>query len=303
MNENIQNTLLTIAIPLYYSANFLDIILENIQALPSENIEIIFSDRHHDTLFMNLLKTKLGDDKRFIFLSGNDFIDWVDHYNLLLREATGKYFMWMPHDDTFPKGYVTELLNDLKINEDIWLSFGDIRGVDTVSKQQWLLYLPSIFGNRLKKNSPFWTMCMLGFWQLDIPFRGIFRRDLIIEHQLFIKKNGNSTEFADRYWMFGLLLSGRINYNPNQYCIKRYYPDNTHYRWKEKNYFIYSTIARQTIISYIKKSGLPFLTQWQLKTLLLLISGYKKYFRIISPFVFRHSDGKIVKYRKFEKGM
>ena len=41
---------------------------------------------------------------------GRDRLGWVEHYNLLLKAATGEYFLWMPHDDAYPGGFIQPLV-------------------------------------------------------------------------------------------------------------------------------------------------------------------------------------------------
>ncbi len=106
-----QGPLVSVGIPLYKSRGFLSNIIENVEAVAYRNIEIIISDRHGEDDAIEALRRRFGHDSRVRFIKRHDRIDWVDHYNALLRQFTGKYFLWMPHDDIYPADYIDELVH------------------------------------------------------------------------------------------------------------------------------------------------------------------------------------------------
>ena len=105
---------ISIVIPLFKSRRFVRVIYTNIKRLENENLEIIISDRHCYDNAIDILKGLLKSDERVRFIQSDDKIGWVDHFNELLQIAQGTYFMWMPHDDSFPRGYVKSLVESLE---------------------------------------------------------------------------------------------------------------------------------------------------------------------------------------------
>lgn len=106
--------LLTVAIPLYKSRRFLEIISENIRNADYPNLEILVGDRHLADDTLEQLRARFPDDSRLRFLTAKDRLPWVEHYNALLAAASGQYFLWMPHDDSFPPGYIGALVDRLE---------------------------------------------------------------------------------------------------------------------------------------------------------------------------------------------
>src|SRR4051812_37807283 len=107
--------LVSVGIPLYRSRPFLGSLRENCIALAAENnVEVIVSDRHGFDDTLDILNTEWKHNLRFHFLKASDCLNWVEHMNLLLREARGTYFRWMPHDDCFPEGNLKPLLDRLE---------------------------------------------------------------------------------------------------------------------------------------------------------------------------------------------
>ena len=81
--------LVTIAVPLYRSARFVDNIVSNIAALTYDPVEILISDRHGFDDAIDQLEARYRRDPRVRILRARDGIDWAAHYNELLKAATG----------------------------------------------------------------------------------------------------------------------------------------------------------------------------------------------------------------------
>ena len=224
--------LVSIGIPLYKSRRFLDCIVANIEAIEYAPVEIIISDRHGDADdTIELLKLKFTDDPRVRFISRRDELDWVEHYNSLLETATGEYFFWMPHDDSFPSNYISQLVAELEQNPDTTLAFGYIKTVSLEDTPDSLPVYPLPPLESEEAWSPRVALRLLTSWNLGIPFRGIFRREAVIRDGLYIRPTRGNV-LADMYWVFGLSLRARLAFVPACYCVKHYYPTSTHAHWR-----------------------------------------------------------------------
>ena len=227
---------ITIAIPLFRSSIFCRIIETNIRRIKWRNVEIIISDRHKHDNNIDTLKAIFSDDERILFLECDDNLDWVDHYNLLLKIAKGKYFMWMPHDDSFPIGYTEKLIKSLELHPHHWSAFGKLFCVNKRSKKKYLYSLPPFLKPKKDHHNPLTMISWLQFWNLGIPMRGVFRTDKIRNAGLFIYKTHHLNEFADSYWVFGVGLCGRINYCDEVFSVKRLHNRSAHSNWDQNNF-------------------------------------------------------------------
>lgn len=274
--------IVTIAIPLFRSKRFLPIIRQNLLRIDWPTAEILISDRHGDDDTLSLLRQEFDSDSRIRFLENRDRIGWVDHYNALLTEARGTYFAWFPHDDTFPEGYVSDLVNDLERHPEAWLSFGRLYAVEEDTDEQQMMYLP----DRLRRNTESWqpdyALKLLGLFNLGIPFRGVFRRERVLEKGLLIRHTQPNDQFADIYWVFAVALQGKLFYNDHQSCLKRYYAGSTHHAWSEANYFVTSAAGRRAIEQYIKTAGLPWSKEMHLLMNFRLLCGLRWGFGLLS---------------------
>lgn len=222
--------LVSVGFPLYRSRRFLEMIIENIEAIEYTNVEIIISDRHllDDTL--ELLKRRFGSDARVRFLEGSDYLNWVENFNLLLRQSAGKYFLWMSHDDSYPSNYIGELVSALEERPDAVLAFGR---VEQISVDGFLPTFPFSPPPVLPYED--WSLgCslrVLTLWHLWIAFRGIVRREAVERSDLYIRQTYRNIR-ADICWVFGLSLKGRLLFVPSCYCTKRFYRSSTGANWR-----------------------------------------------------------------------
>ena len=220
--------LVSVAIPLFKSRRYLDCIVDNIEALSYLNLEIILSDRHCDDDTIELLRCRFGSDSRVVFLKSQDRLDWVQHYNSLLRVASGEYFIWMPHDDVFPANYIETLVTCLEEEPDAILAYGTIEGVGLDGSSAPIFTPPPTSAD--DSWSPLLSLRLLTSWNPGIPFRGVFRRQSIVRSGLFIRRT-HETVLADAYWVFAVSLLGRLRFVPSCSCKKRIYPTSTHGQW------------------------------------------------------------------------
>lgn len=83
-------------------------------------------------------------------------------------------------------------------------------------------------------------MQLLLFWNLGIPFRGVFRRDEVLARKLFIRDTPDSIN-ADLYWTFAMACAGRFLHVPSVVCKKRFHSGNTHTQWRTRWTHMHST--------------------------------------------------------------
>lgn len=223
--------LVSVGIPLYRSARFFEIVAGNIERIDYPDLEFLVSDRHMEDDTIERLARRFAEDPRVRFLRGRDGIHWVAHYNLLLREARGRYFCWMPHDDTFPGDWVGRCVSYLARHPDVILACGHIR-----------IFVAGGGGDRAKPGtiaapdtepprSVADALELLRNPRLGGAMRGVFRRDDIVNRRLWMRYPRNGV-FADVYWLFALALIGRLAPLDDLVCDKRYYSDSTHARWR-----------------------------------------------------------------------
>lgn len=222
---------ITVALPLFRSAKFLDIIRGNLRRLTRSDLEILISDRHLYDDTIDRLESEFGADPRVRFIRHSDRIGWVAHYNALLREANGEFMMWMPHDDDFPEDYIPKLMAALEAHPESILAFGSVRAIGRFGRP---LPLDTTLIPDGMLAGPWTRRLHLSLLAYALPapaFRGVFRRQRIIDHGLLIRDSKGSV-LADHYWTFATGFVGSWVHVADCTYAKRFYPESTHPKWR-----------------------------------------------------------------------
>lgn len=234
----------TAGIPLYRSRPFLDTLRENCRALAADDdVEVVVSDRHRFDDAIDVLKEEWLHDPRFRFLEGEDRLNWVEHMNLLLTEARGDYFRWMPHDDLFPDGCLAPLIARLERDPRVILAYAPTRAIDAAGSR-----IPNrdCLQTHPVRPGDAWTYqhSLEMFWRGTCAgaFKGLFRRRAVMDAGLLIRPT-HELVHAERAWLFGVSLLGGLGEEPTSAYWKRYHPDSTHARWRVRKRHIVSATA------------------------------------------------------------
>ncbi|MFC1670083.1 glycosyltransferase family 2 protein [Spirochaetota bacterium] len=241
----------TIAIPLYKSAPFYENIIRNIEVFPDNDVEIIISDRHSFDDTIDRLAEYFADKPNVICIKQSDELNWVQHINVLLKEAKGEYWRFLPHDDISPAGSLESLVSALDLNKNAVLTYGPTVAIDYDENPLSQFDQPSPHPHEAKYG---WTfgLALKMFWNgfCDGAFKGLIRRNLIIEKGLFIRCTKDLI-LPERCWLFALALTGPFIYVDNALYIKRFYNGSVHSKWKIKSKHYLS--AAQVMSEYLEQ--------------------------------------------------
>jgi glycosyltransferase involved in cell wall biosynthesis len=217
---------ISIAVPLYRSARFLPILVETLHNFDYPNLEFLVSDRHQDDDAIEQLRAIFGADQRFQFLPADDRMDWVGHYNFLLQQATGEYFIWVSHDDSYSPNFLKTLAQALNENPDVIVAHGMVQRITLDGKP---LPSPSI-PRRRESGAPNPVRAYRTTLNGLHVFHGLFRRQPLVDRRLWIRPTPENVA-ADALWIFTVALIGRVRFVESCTFIKRYHPDSAHKRW------------------------------------------------------------------------
>lgn len=238
----------TVAFPLFRSARFLDVIRGNLIRLAAPDLEILISDRHLHDDALDRLEAEFGADPRIRFIRHRDGVGWVDHFNALLLEARGRYFMWMPHDDDFPEDYVPRLASALDAHPRAVLAFGSIRIKGDGARGPWRSRFRDP-GELVRETwSPRLHLKLLTQWNPGIAFRGLFRREPLVQRSLLIRHTRGDV-LADFHWVFATGFLGPWSFVPDCVCEKRLHAGSAHAQWNFST--TQWTEARRVLAGYI----------------------------------------------------
>ena len=72
---------------------------------------------------------------------------------------------------------------------------------------------------------------LLCFWDYVFAFRGLFRRQVVLTHGLFVPRTAGGV-LADQCWSFGMALAGPMVYAPGASCTKLFVDESASAAWR-----------------------------------------------------------------------
>lgn len=122
--------LVTIGIPVYKRLNCLPRALQSVLNQDYPQIELVVSD---NGLNGNRVRDVVDRHytRPYMFRQNPAIVTLPAHYNQLVRVASGKYFIWMPDDDSIASNYVSTLVPILEQDEKIAVAIARQEYVDS----------------------------------------------------------------------------------------------------------------------------------------------------------------------------
>src|SRR5262245_8367144 len=101
--------LVSIGIPVYTRLNFLSHVLKVVQAQDYPSIELIVSDNGMNGSKVQEIVNSCYD-RPYTFRQNSTPVSISTHFNQIVQEATGEYFVLLADDDEISWNYVSELV-------------------------------------------------------------------------------------------------------------------------------------------------------------------------------------------------
>lgn len=201
--------LVTIGIPLFRAAAFVDRIVSNVESIDYPNLEFLIADQHQLDDAIELLRHRIGSDPSVRLYESQDELDWVGNYNFLLRHARGRYVRVLQQDDVVVPTAITAAVERLEADPTIVAVDGPIDVIDAAGE------VLACDEHRDVGRRPL-RPAVIDSWALyaGVRHRGaglaLVRRSVIVDHGLLIPPTSGRTGLSSRAWQTGLSRHGRI---------------------------------------------------------------------------------------------
>lgn len=217
---NVQPPLVSVIIPVLNGGKYLPISLQGIEKQNYPNIEVIAVDDGSTDNSFQLLENYCKKSARTVSLlrhPGGQQAGIAASYRLALKEARGKYIIFLDQDDYWPVEKISTQLDVFKSNPDVGLIFSDVFTFNNAGKSSEKPFQGIV--NRPPANKPFHGFKRLLWGNYILTFSNIMvRRELVRRNDFILEPEG----YQD--WMFLLLLSTRCQF---------YYCTNTRIYWRQ----------------------------------------------------------------------
>lgn len=214
-----QHDLVTIGIPAYNSAEFIEAAVESALTQDYRNLRILISvDLSLDGTaeIANRLAKQHGID----VVVQPRRLGWVGNSNAVLSLMTSPYGMILPHDDLLRETYVTRCMEALAANDAAAVACSDLRFVDQDS------YLPQVEfrGDQAERA----IRCITDGYSA-VSYRGVIRFDKF--HRRTIPRTVGGY-VADTVWMLRMALAGEVVRVPEILYRKTLHANSTYLQWR-----------------------------------------------------------------------
>ncbi|MDO7882598.1 hypothetical protein [Antiquaquibacter soli] len=214
----------TVAIPLFRSSEWLDVVERNVRRLQGV-ARIIVSDPLASDDSLEVLRERLADlDVQWL---GTRPIEpgWVPHCEELRQRSTTEFFMWLPHDDDIDADWVRSGERALDSEPAAILALGSVRSADGGRE---IPVSPAFQRDSAadRVRSALAEVSSGDVQLLGAAYRGVFRREQAVELPRAIPGD----QWSDVLWAVRMLTRGSFAAT-NAVYVKRWHDANTHGNW------------------------------------------------------------------------
>ncbi len=121
-----QFPLVSIGIPTYNRSALLKRAVTTIQGQNYKNIEIIISDNSSPDDTKEVGQKLAAEDSRIQYFEQDAGLNFIYNFDFVLKQSTGKYFMWLADDDWLGENIISRYVNFFEKNEDYSVISGQI---------------------------------------------------------------------------------------------------------------------------------------------------------------------------------
>lgn len=213
-----EKIIISIGMPVYNGANFINKALDSLLDQTFTNFELIISDNASTDETETICQKYAKRDNRIRYVRQPENQGALANFQFVLNEAVGDYFMWAAADDVWDKKWIETLL-PISIDGQC-IAYGLVQQIDDKGDEldhpannRKLCYVGYVLFRRLKY---FFDPCFLGKAN---PIYGIFPKNIITPQAfsvLSLSDNG-----SDMLFLFNLLNKIEIKAGASVYLYKR----------------------------------------------------------------------------------
>jgi glycosyltransferase involved in cell wall biosynthesis len=218
--------LVTVGVPVYRGALFLEETLRCIQSQTYRDLEVIMSLDGPDPVCEAICRSFLTDS-RFRLAIQPERLGWAGNISWLMSEASGDFWYFHQQDDLTSENYVETLLGCALKNPAAALVYCDMDAFGT--NEGPIIRLPSVLGSPLMRQLAF----------LNGPYHAVGFRGLTRMQAVRLAGGVPTNEYenfaCDTAWLAAIAVSGELHRVPGVLYRKRYHASNVHLEWSTWN--------------------------------------------------------------------
>lgn len=222
-----QNPAISILVPLYKAAPFVDNLVADLKALPFSRLEVVFADQHRLDDAVERLAEAFREDPRVRIIATNNELRWWENYEFLLNEARGDWVMILSQDDRLPSRSLEAAVEALADHPNAIAVYGPADMIDPEGKV--VVCNPRRTWPRRLSGARWAAASALGHIAgVTHPMAklGLFRIDVARSQTPAIPETEGHTGLSTTLWVFEMMLCGPILFCPGFIVQYRVHPDS-----------------------------------------------------------------------------
>ena len=222
-----QNPAISILVPLYKAAPFVDNLVVDLKALPFSRLEVVFADQHRLDDAVERLAEAFREDPRVRIIATNNALRWWENYEFLLNEACGDWVMILSQDNRLPSRSLEAAVEALAYHPEAIAVYGPVDTID--AEGTVLVYSPRRTSPRRLSGARWAAASALGHIAgVTHPSAklGLFRIDVARGQMPAIPETEGHTGLSTTLWVFDMLLRGPILFCPSFIVHNRVHPNS-----------------------------------------------------------------------------
>ncbi|MEI6429550.1 MAG: glycosyltransferase [Pseudanabaena sp. ELA607] len=218
----------SIGMPVYNGAEFIDQAIDSLLAQTHEDFELIISDNGSTDDTKEICLSRVAKDPRIKFSQNETNLGVLKNFIKVLDLATADYFMWAAHDDVWEPEYVETLVAIMENDPEVIIAFAMFDAIDEFN--QMLVEYPTILAipnddlyqrlanyikqhERLGKANPFYSLM-----RREYTKRAFAAADHFLQ---------NGVWASDMLFIFQMLSLGKFAVAPQKLFHKRIITNTT----------------------------------------------------------------------------
>ena len=126
--------LISIGLPVYNGENFISIAIESILAQTVSDLELIICDNASTDATEQICRDYAAKDKRIRYIRQEKNLGVSPNFNRAFREAKGRFFKWITHDDAITPDCFAKTLAMLEDRPDAILCHSQVHLIDELGE-------------------------------------------------------------------------------------------------------------------------------------------------------------------------
>lgn len=122
--------LVSVGVPVFNGAQFLEDALTSIRAQTYQNLEIVIADNASDDATEEICRRHADGDPRITYVRHPTNVGASKNFNFVLEQSSGAYFKWAAHDDVLEPEFIEECVRVLESNPGIVLCHSEVLSID-----------------------------------------------------------------------------------------------------------------------------------------------------------------------------